>query len=177
MSTMIQRMVGVARFDQRAVEEIEADTNANGQALAVVLLASLAAGVGWIGVAPGRLAPILVLTVVATTGWVVWAYMTYLIGTRWFPETRTRTNVGELLRTLGFAGSPAVLFALAALPGVGPLVTSIVALVTLAAMVMAVRQALDYSSTLRALAVCSAGWAIVFAVFWVIGVLFAPVVS
>ena len=56
---------------------------ANGQALTVVLLASLAAGIGWIGVGPGRLGPILILTVVATAGWAAWACLTYLIGIRW----------------------------------------------------------------------------------------------
>jgi hypothetical protein len=177
MSTLIQRMVGVSRFDQRIVEEVEADAGANGQALTVVLLASLGAGVGWIGVGPGRLAPIVMLTSVATMGWVAWACLTYLIGTRWFPEPQTKTDVGELLRTLGFAGSPAVLFALAMVPGARAIVTPVVALITLAAMIVAVRQALDYTSVLRAVSVCLAAWVVVLAVLWVIGVFFSPVVS
>lgn len=177
MSTLIQRMVGVSRFDRRIVEEVEADTGANGQAFVVVVLASLGAGVGWIGVGAGRLAPIAMLTLVATTGWVAWACLTYLIGTRWFPEPQTKTDVGELLRTLGFAGSPAVLFALAIVPGMRPVVTGVVAIVTLGAMVVAVRQALDYTSMLRALVVCLAAWVVVLSVLWVIGVFFSPVVS
>ena len=177
MRTLIRRMVGVSRFDQRIVEEVEADTSANGQALVVVLLASLGAGVGWIGVDPERLGRIVVLTVVATIGWVAWASLTYQIGTRWFPEPQTRADLGELLRTLGFAGSPAVLFALAIVPGLRPAITTVVALVTLGAMVMAVRQALDYTSVLRAIAVCLAAWVVVLTALWVIGVFFSPVVS
>ena len=177
MSLLIHRMVGVSRFDRRVVEEVEADTTANGQALAVVLMASLAAGIGWIGVGPGRLVPIVVLSVVATAGWVTWACLTYLIGTHWFPERRTDTDVGELLRTLGYAGSPAVLLVFAIVPGVGPFVTAVVSALTLGAMVMAVRQALDYTSTLRAIAVCMASWVLVLTVFWVIGVFFSPTVS
>ena len=83
-----------------------------------MVLASLAAGVGWIGVGPGRLVPIVALSLVATAGWVAWAYLTYVIGTRWFPERRTDTDVGELLRTLGFAGIAGVLLVLAVVPGV-----------------------------------------------------------
>lgn len=177
MGSLIPRMVGVMRFDKRTVEEVEADAGANLQALTVVLMASVAAGVGWIGVGPGRLGPIVILTLVATAGWAAWACLTYLIGTQWFPETATDTTVGELLRTLGFAGSPAVLLALAIVPGFGPTVTGVVSLVTAAAMVMAVRQSLDYTSTLRAVAVCLVGWGTVLAVFWVIGVFFSPVVS
>jgi hypothetical protein len=140
-------------------------------------LASVGAGLGWIGVDPEHLASIGVLTLVAVMAWVVWALLTYLIGTHVFPEPQTRANPGELLRTLGFAQSPWVLRALGVVSGVGPLVTGITAVWTLATMVVAVRHALDYTNTVRALAVCVTGWGLTLAMFWVIGVFFASPVS
>ena len=44
--TFAERVKGVLILDVRAFEEIEADTTANGQALVVVVAASLAAGLG-----------------------------------------------------------------------------------------------------------------------------------
>ena len=176
-TSFIGRMVGAASFNLRTYEEVEADTTATGQALAVVLLASLAAGVGWIGVGPGTLVPIGILTLVAVMGWAVWAVLTYLIGTHLFPEPQTRADTGELLRTLGFAQAPGILRALGVVPGSGSLVTALIAVWTLATMVVALRQALDYTSTLRAVAVCVTGWVLALAMVWVVGVYFAPPLS
>lgn len=175
--SFLARMVGAATFDTRTYEEVEGDTGATGQALLVVLLASLAAGVGWIGFDPGNLAAIAILTLVAVAGWVTWAFLTYLIGTHLFPERQTRSDAGELLRTLGFAQAPGVFRLLAAVSGAGALVTAITAVWTLATMVVAVRQALDYTSTLRAVAVCATGWAIALTMVWLVGVYFAPPLS
>ncbi len=177
MSALIRRMVGAASFDRQVYEEVEADRGATGQALVVVLLSSVGAGLGWIGLDPTRLWAIAVLTLVAIAGWVAWALITYLIGTRWFPESQTQSDAGELLRTLGFAQSPGILRALGLISGLGPIVTIVVAVWTLATMVVAVRQALDYSSTGRALAVCIVGWLLVLLMFGMIGIFFAAPVS
>ena len=177
MTTFLARMIGAATFNTRTYEEVEADTHATGHALAVVLLASLGAGVGWIGVEPQRLWAIAVLTMVAVSGWVAWAFLTYAIGTRLLPEPQTRADPGELLRTLGFAQSPGVIRVFALVPGFGPVITGVAAVWTLATMVVAVRQALDYTSTLRAFAVCVTGWMLALAMFWVIGIFFASPVS
>ena len=109
--------------------------------------------------------------------WRAWALLTYAIGTHWFSEPQTRADPGELLRTLGFAQSPGVLRALGLVSGLEPVVTGVTAVWTLATMVVAVRQALDYTSTLRALAVCVTGWMLALAMFWVIGVFFTTPVS
>ena len=70
MTTFIGRMSGASRLDRGTYEEIEADTEATGQALAVVLLASVGSGIGWIGARPQSLGAIAVLTVTAVVGWV-----------------------------------------------------------------------------------------------------------
>ena len=84
--------------------------------------------------------------------------MTYIIGTRMLPEPQTRADIGEMMRTLGFAQSPGLLRIFGSIPGVGALVLVIVSIWMLVAMVIAVRQALDYTSTWRAVGVCVVGW-------------------
>ena len=158
MFTFIRRMVGAALLNSNTYEEVEADRGATGQALAVVLLASVGTAVGWVGVTPGRVWTMAVLSVVAVAAWISWALLTYLIGALLMPEEQTQANPGELLRTLGFAQAPGILRAFGALGGLGPLVVGVTALWTLATMVVAVRQALDYTSTWRAVGVCIVGW-------------------
>ena len=177
MAGFASRMIGAALLNRQAYEDVEADRRATGQALAVVLLASIGAGFGWIGIGSGRTSAIVTLTLVAVAGWISWAFLTYLIGTLLLPGPQTRADIGELLRTLGFAQSPGVLRVLGIIPGTAPLVTGVVAVWTLATTVVAVRQALDYTSTGRAVAVCVTGWALALLMFFVIGLVFAPTVS
>src|ERR1043166_3082472 len=93
-----------ARLDRNLYEEVEADKDTIGQATAVVVLASVAAGIGHMATA--GLGGIIILTLGALLGWYVWAYLTYFIGTRFLPEPQTKADLGELLRTIGFASSP-----------------------------------------------------------------------
>ncbi|NOT25097.1 MAG: hypothetical protein HOP16_03240, partial [Acidobacteria bacterium] len=109
MSTFARRMIGAALLDTRVYEEVEADRRGNGQAVVVVLLASVAAGIGlWRLSAPDPLT-LASLIVGAVVGWVAWAALTYLVGTRLLPEPQTNANLGELLRTIAFAASPGLL--------------------------------------------------------------------
>ena len=151
-------MIGAAKLDVHIYEEVEADTYATKQATGVVLLASLAGGIGSIGVGTGGLGSFIIGAIAALIGWVTWAFVTYIIGTRLLPEPQTHADVGELMRTLAFAQSPGLLRIFGGLPGLGPLVLSLTQIWILVAMVIAVRQALDYSSTFRAVGVCLVGW-------------------
>ena len=153
-------MIGAAKLDVHIYEEVEADTYATKQATGVVLLASLAGGIGSIGVGTGGLGSFIIGAIAALIGWVTWAFTTYIIGTRLLPESQTRADVGELMRTLGFAQSPGLLRIFGSLPGVGPLVLSLTQIWLLVTMVVAIRQALDYQSTFRAVGVCLVGWVI-----------------
>jgi Yip1 domain len=156
--TFADRVKGVMFLDARTFEEIEADTAANGQALLVVVAASLAAGLG----ASIHLGVIGLLreTIGALVGWVMWAGVTWVIGSKLLPEPQTRTDMGELLRVIGFAYAPQLFGFFAFLPVLGGLVSTVVACWLLAATILAVRQALDYVSTLRAAAVVLIGWLI-----------------
>jgi hypothetical protein len=91
--------------------------------------------------------------------------MTYLIGTKILPEPQTHADVGQLLRTTGFASAPGLLRVLGLVPILGPLLLFLVAIWMLAAMVVAVRHALDYSNVWRALGVVLIGWLVYVAVF------------
>ncbi len=82
----------------------------------------------------------------------------YIIGTKILPEPQTRSDLGELLRTTGFSASPGLLRVLGVLPFIGVLIIFAVSIWMLIAMIIAVRQALDYQSTGRAVGVCLIGW-------------------
>src|SRR5262249_2274188 len=110
---------------------------------------------------------LVLLALLMLLDWYVWALVTYLIGTRWLPGAKTQADVGQLLRTLGFASAPGIVGVLGAIPGLGAVINPLVWLWMVAAMVVAVRQALDYDTTGRAIAVVVIG----FLVYVVIGAL------
>jgi len=165
--TFLERMIGAAKLDPRVYEEVEADRTATPQALAVVVLAAVAGG---IGVGEG-IRGLVFGTVAGLVGWAIWAGLIYFIGTRWLPESGTRSDVGELLRTIGFANSPGILRVLGIVPALGAIVFIVTAVWTLVAVVIAVRQALDYRSTGRAIGVCLIGWLVQVAILVLIGVI------
>ena len=156
MTTFWDRIIRAVKLDAQLYEEVEADTGAMGQAMGVVVLSSMAAGVG--SVAIGGLGGILVGTIAALIGWYVWAYLTYFIGTKFLPEPQTEADLGELLRTTGFSSSPGLIRVFGIIPGLAGPLFLVAQIWMLVAMVIAVRQALDYESTSRAVGVCVIGW-------------------
>lgn len=158
MNPFINRMIRAARLEVNLYEEVEADKGAMGQAMAVVVLSSLAAGVGVI--TTQGLKGIVIGAVGALISWYVWAFLVYLIGTKLLPEPQTRADQGQLLRTIGFSSSPGLIRVIGIIPVLRGVVFLAAGIWMLAAMVIAVRQALDYNSTLRAVGVCVIGWVI-----------------
>ena len=173
----LRRLLGAVVLDPGTYEEIEADESATMQAFVTVLLSSVAAGLGSRGLGGSTVANIVFVSTVALLSWAAWALVTFEIGVRLMPQPQTRSNVGELLRTIGFATAPGCLRVLGVLPGSTVPVFALSAIWMLAAMVVAVRQALDYESTARAVAVCALGWVLAIAMAVVIGVVFGPSVS
>ena len=170
MTSFQDRIIRAAKLDVNLYEEVEADTGAMGQAMGVVVLSSIAAGIGTI--ARGGLGGIFMGTIAALIGWYVWAYLTYLIGTKLLPEPQTKADVGELLRTIGFSSSPGLIRVLGIIPGLGGFVFLAASIWMLVAMVIAVRQALDYQSTGRAIGVCMIGWIVQILIFMLLGLVF-----
>jgi hypothetical protein len=154
-SGFVERVVRAAKLETALYEEVEADTGALGQAMGVVVLASVSAAVGS---AVGRgIGELVGFALVALAAWYIWAALIYLIGTRVLPGARTEADLGQLLRTIGFAAAPGCVRVLGVIPGVGVPVFFAAVIWELAAMVIAVRQALDYESTGRAIGVCAVG--------------------
>jgi hypothetical protein len=174
--TLRQRLVGATTLDARVYEDLEANTSATGQAVLVVLLSSLAAGVGT-GAAKLEAQAIIVGTLGGVVGWMSWAALIYLVGTHLLPEPQTRANVGELLRTLAFAAAPGILRVVGVVPALAFPAFVVASVWMLAAMVVAVRQALDYRSTSRAIAVCAVGWLLSLAIAAITGIFFPAIVS
>ena len=158
MTDFKNRIIRAAKLDVNVYEEVEADKGALGQAMGVVVLSSIAAGLG--SIERVGVSGIFMGTIIALIGWYIWAFLTYLIGTKLLPEPQTKADHGELLRTIGFSSSPGLIRILGIIPGVSQVVFLVAGIWMLVAMVIAVRQALDYQSTLRAVGVCAMGWVI-----------------
>jgi hypothetical protein len=171
MSIYTDRMIRAAKLDPALYREVEADRSAMPQAAGVVLLSSVAAGIGTI--AQGGAQGFFLGIAAALGSWLVWAFLTYFIGTRLLPTPKTEADYGQLLRTIGFSSAPGLIRVIGIIPGLAGIVFFISGLWMLAAMVIAVREALDYDSTLRAVGVCLIGWivqaVILGLVFWLFG--------
>lgn len=171
-SALTYRVLGAALLDRGTYEGIEHDRTATVQAAIVVVASSLAAGIGASGGHRPQLAVLLAVAGLALVTWLAWALLILQIGGRYLPERQTRVDFGELVRTIGFAASPGLVQVFALMPNIAAPVFIVSWLWMLAAMTVAVRQALDFRSIGRALAVCGAAFALVLALAILIAVFF-----
>ena len=169
---MLQRMIGAAMLRTGTYEEVEADTSAMKQAMLVVVLVSLASGIG--NIAVGGVMALVFGVLAALAGWVFWAWITYFVGTKILSTPETHANWGELARTLGYAQTPGLFKVFGFLPVIGPIVFFLATIWQLIAAIIAIRQALDYTSTRRAIGVAVIGF---LAYVVVIGIVMAIFVS
>ena len=155
ISQFINRIIRACKLDLSLYEEVEADQSATFQAAAVVILSSLAAGVGALSLGASNflMAPLLSLV-----SWYIWAYLIYLIGAKFFPEPTTQADHGQLLRTIGFSSAPGLIRVFGFTPDLMSITFIGAGIWMLVAMVIAVRQALDYQSTWRAIGVVIIGF-------------------
>ena len=154
-SQFVNRMIRACKLDVSLYEEVESDKSATLQAAGVVVLSSLAAGVGALSLGASNflMAPLLSLV-----SWYVWAYIIYFIGAKLFPEPTTQADHGELLRTIGFSSAPGLIRVFGFTPELMSITFIGSAIWMLVAMIVAVRQALDYQSTWRAIGVVVIGF-------------------
>ena len=154
-SVFVNRILRACKLDVSLYEEVEADNSATFQAALVVVLSSLAAGVGALSLGASNF---LMAPIISLISWYVWAYLIYLIGAKFFPEPTTKADHGQLLRTIGFSSAPGLIRVFGFTPDLMSITFIGAGIWMLVAMVIAVRQALDYESTWRALGVVVIGF-------------------
>ena len=168
-SSFLSRIYRAIKIDPDLYEEVEHDKSATFQAASVVILSSLAAGVGAIhlGASNFLLGPALSLI-----NWFIWAFFVFIIGTKLFPDKQTKSNVGELLRTIGFASAPGIIRVFGITPELMGVTFIGAQFWMLACMVVAVRQALDYKSLWKAFGIVFlSGFIITFVFFLIVLIL------
>ncbi len=171
MTSFANRVAGALKLRVATYEEVEHDVTATSQAAAVVALASVASGIGgyWLlgvlGIIRGA--------IIALLGWVVGAAVLWFIGTKLIRGKHTEADIGQLLRTVGFAGAPGLLRVLGVLPGLGLMTSLIAGVWTLVATVVAVRAALDYDDYLKPILVCL----IALVAYFIVGALLASLIE
>lgn len=165
MAIFTDRIIRAAKLEVRLYQQAKAHKKAMDHAILVVILAGLAAGVG--SMAGRGLPGILLGSIAALIGWGVWALSAYLIGTTLLPEPRTKADMAEFARTVGFAASPGLAHVLGIIPPLAATVLFVTLMWMLLAMVVAVKEALDYVSTERAVGACVPGWIVYLLIaFW-----------
>ena len=164
-TSLFKRMVRAAKLESALYEEVEADTSALSQALLVVVLVSAAAGIATglqaliVGGTERFIYGLMYGVAAAITGWLFWALFAYIIGVSILKGPQTSSTWGELLRTMGFASTPGLLRIFAFVPVVGGIIALAGSLWRLVATIIAVRQALDFS-TWRGILTALIGWVV-----------------
>lgn len=177
MTLFFYRVMGAAVLDGGSFEGVEANPRVTWQAAGIVVLSSIAAGIGAGGLHGLDRATFFFVSTLALVTWVAWAMLTFQIGTRLLPGPETSATLGQLLRTTGFAAAPGLLQVFALLPGMVVPVFVLTTAWMFAAMVVGVRHALDYRSTGQALTVCAAAASLSAALALVGSLLFGPSLS
>ena len=154
-SIFVNRIIRACKLDVSLYEEVESDKSATFQAALVVILSSLAAGVGALSLGASNF---LMAPVLSLVSWYIWAYLIYFIGVKLFPEKNTKADHGELLRTIGFSSAPGLIRIFGFTPELMSITFIGGGIWMLIAMIIAVRQALDYESTWRAIGVVVIGF-------------------
>lgn len=177
MAIFLYRVMGAAVLDGGAYEGVEADPQVTWQAAAVVLLSSMAAGIGAGGLYGLHPATVASMSALALVTWIAWAMLAYQIGTRLLAGPDTSATLGQVLRTTGFAAAPGLLQVFALLPGIAVPVFAVTTAWMFAAMVVGVRHALDYESNWQAVMVCAAAAALSLVSAALASLLFGTVLS
>jgi hypothetical protein len=152
----VGRIFRALKLEPALFEEVGADKHASGEAVGIVLSACAAAGVG--GIVEGSIGSLAIIFFAILIGWWAWVYVTYFIGGKLLSTDATNTTTGKIIRTSGFAAAPGLITVLGVIPALYVPIMAFALLWMLAAMVISVRQSLEFKSTWRALGVCAIGW-------------------
>jgi hypothetical protein len=156
--TFGDRVVGAMKLEPNAFEDVERDATAIGQSVGVIVLAAVSAGIG--NVYYGGLTGIVSGAFLSVISFLVWSLIIWLVGTKLMPEPATKADYPETFRVLGFAASPGLASVITIIPILGWILLFLIWLWQIAAMVVAVRQVLDYSTTGKAIVVVLIGFVV-----------------
>ena len=148
-------MMGAALLEPETYEQAALAPSVWTQAAAVVVVTSVAAGVGNLG---GGLTGFVLGFLGALLGWGLCALSAYWVATRKFGVPRTDTTWNATLRGLGFASTPRLFLAFTFLPVIGFLLGLAVHAWTLITIGFAVKPALDLEEVRPAILIPLAGW-------------------
>ena len=149
---MLNRMIGAITLNADTYEEVEHDRGATIQALIIVVAVAIAAGVGGVLAGEGDFGRGLAYGAVrGVLSWAVWALLAWIVGTTLLKTPDTEADWGQLARGTGFAQTPGLFNIFVFVPVVGGAIWFLTFLWQLVGMVIAVRQCLDYTSTIRAI--------------------------
>jgi hypothetical protein len=163
--TFGDRVVGAMRLDANAFEDVERDPTSMGQAVGVIVLAAVAAAIGNVfRFGPGIITGVVTSLVFSVVG----SAIVWLVGTKLLPEPTTKADFQETFRTLAFSSAPGLARVITIIPYLGLLFGLLISLWQIAALVVAVKAVLDYSSIGKAIAVVLIGWVITFCILFVV---------
>jgi Yip1 domain len=164
--TFGDRVVGAMKLDPNAFEDVERDPTAIGQSVGVIVLAAVAAGIG--NMFRGGLTGIVYGACLSVVGFLVWSPIVWVIGTKVMPEPATKADYPETFRVLGFSAAPGLASVITIIPILGYLLMLLIWLWQIAAMIIAVKAVLDYSTMGKAIIVVVIGWIVNFVVTMII---------
>jgi hypothetical protein len=152
---MLDRVLRAVRLDPTLYREVAADDRLMGEAALIVLAATLLSAIGtgigsrsWVlGFGAELINGFLI-------GWLLWAVIANLVG----DFIGGRSQLSEMVRALGYANAPRFVGVLGFLPCVGPIFRLAAWLLTIAAGVVAIREAMDFD-TFKALVTAVIGLA------------------
>jgi hypothetical protein len=155
LNLFLNRIYRSIKIDPEVFDEVQKDRKATIAAGIVVVLSSLAAGIGasHLGVVNFFLAPGLSLVT-----WFVWAYIVYFVGVKLFPDVKTKTTHMALLRSIGFSSAPGMIRIFGFYEDLMTVMFVGSAFWMLACMVVAVKQTLNYKSLWKALGIVIIAW-------------------
>lgn len=159
--SIVDRVKGAVLLDGETYELIEENKRYLPEAAGIVAITSLLTGVG-AALSGKGVEGFVSMLVVGFVLWFIWAAAALFVGTKYFEGT---SNMGEMLRVLGYASIPMVL---GVIPFFGMAVGG---LWTLAASVVAIKRGMDFSMS-KAVMTAGAGWVIFMVVRYVLFFIF-----
>ena len=156
--TFGDRVIGAMKLDPNTFEDVERDPTAIGQSVGVIVLAAVAAGIGniWWGGITGIVRGALMSII----GFLLWSLIVWVLGTKVMPEPTTKADFPETFRVIGFSAAPGLASVVTIIPILGWILMFVIWLWQMAAMVVAVKAALDYSTIGKAVLVVLIGFVV-----------------